>query len=118
MKHKSEVLAVFETKFKENMVHSNIELDGYQFIHRNSLTLARGVGIYVKNSISFNMKPNIYIELPLVENSLFRSRAGMITGKRSLRVRSRDGIYTSNNRNGGHASKCLRTSCSSKNVYI
>ena len=48
----------------------------------------------------------------------FRSRAGIITGKRSLCVRSRDGKYTGNNRNGGHASKCLGSYRSSKNAYI
>ena len=50
------------------MIHSNIKLDDYQFIHHNSQKLASGVGIYVKNSISINKKPNISIELPSVEN--------------------------------------------------
>ena len=42
---KPNVVAVSETKPKENMIHSNIELDGYQFIHRNSHISAGGVGI-------------------------------------------------------------------------
>ena len=50
------------------MIHSNIELDGYQFIHRNSHTSAGGVGIYVKSSISYNLKPTININLSSVEN--------------------------------------------------
>ena len=50
------------------MIHSNIELDGYQFIRRNSHTFAGGVGIYVKSSISYNLKPTINIDLSSVEN--------------------------------------------------
>ena len=50
------------------MIHSNIELDGYQFIHRNSHTFAGCVGIHVKSSISFNMKFTINIGLSSVEN--------------------------------------------------
>ena len=50
------------------MIRSNIELDNFQFIYRNSRTLAGGVGIYVKNSISFNMKSDVSIDLPSVEN--------------------------------------------------
>ena len=50
------------------MIHSNIELDGYQFIYRNSHTSAGGVGIYVKSSISYNLKPTINIDLSSVEN--------------------------------------------------
>ena len=50
------------------MIHSNIELDGHQFIHRNSHTFAGDVGIYVKSSISYNMKTNINIDLSLIEN--------------------------------------------------
>ena len=65
---KPDVIAVSETKLKENMIYSNIELDGYQFIHRNSHTSAGGVGIYVKSSISYNLKPTINIDLSSVEN--------------------------------------------------
>ena len=65
---KPDVVAVSETKLKENMIHSNIELDGYQFIHRNSHTFAGGVGISVKSSISYNIKPTINIDLSSVEN--------------------------------------------------
>ena len=50
------------------MIHSNIELDDYQFIHRNSHMFAGSVGIYVKSSISYNMKLDINIDLSLVEN--------------------------------------------------
>ena len=68
LNRKPDVLAVSETKLKENMIHSNIELNRYQFIHRDSRTFAGRVGIYVKSSISYDMKPNISIELPSVES--------------------------------------------------
>ena len=53
---KPDVVAVSETKLKENI------------IHRNSHTSAGGVGIYVKSSISYNVKPAINIDLSSVEN--------------------------------------------------
>ena len=70
LNRKPDVVAVSETKLKEDIIHSNIELDGYQFIHRNSHrpTSAGGVGIYVKSSISYNLKPTINIDLSSVEN--------------------------------------------------
>ena len=68
IKRKPDVLAVSETKLKENVIHNNIEPDGYQSIYGNSQTFAGGIGIYVRNLISFNIKPNISIELPTVEN--------------------------------------------------
>ena len=68
LNRKPDVVAVSETKLKENMIHSNIELDGYQFIHRNRHTSAGDVGIYVKSSISYNLKPTINIDLSSVEN--------------------------------------------------
>ena len=46
------------------MIHSNLVLDDYHFIHPNSQTLAGGVEIYVKNSISFHLIPNISIDFP------------------------------------------------------
>ena len=68
LNRKPDVVAVSETKLKENMIHSNIKLDGYQFIHRNSHTFAGGVGIDVKSSISYNMKTSIDIDLSSVED--------------------------------------------------
>ena len=68
LKREPDVLAASETKLKENIIHSNIELDGYLFIHRNSQTLAGDVAIQVKNLIFFHMKPNISIDFPSVEN--------------------------------------------------
>ena len=50
------------------MIHSNIERNGYQFIYRNSHTLTGGDGIYVKSSISYNVKPTINIDLFSVED--------------------------------------------------
>ena len=57
LNRKHDVVAVSQTKLKENIFHSDIELDGYQFIYRNSHTSAGGVGISVKSSISYNLKP-------------------------------------------------------------
>ena len=71
------------------------ELDGYQYVHCNSKTLAGIVGIYVKNSIFLNMKPNISTELPTVENL---------------------GIEIEIN-NKNNCRRCLSPSCSNRRSY-
>ena len=62
------MLAVSETKLKENMIYSKIELDGYQFITVKVKCLLAVLEFAFKNSVSLNMKSNISIELPSVEN--------------------------------------------------
>ena len=50
-----EIIALTETKLKENCISGNIELPGYKFIHVNSSTLAGGVGFYIKEKIKFSL---------------------------------------------------------------
>ena len=56
MKCRPDVILITETKLKKNITSYNINLNGYNFIHRDSITNAGGVGIYIKNSIVFNTK--------------------------------------------------------------
>ena len=44
---KPKIIAISETKLQEGKIYQNIELDGYQFIHRDSITSAGGVGLYI-----------------------------------------------------------------------
>ena len=41
----------------------NINLDGYNFMHRDSKTNARCVGIYIKNSNEYEMIKQINLDL-------------------------------------------------------
>ena len=62
------VIALTETKLHENKLYLDIDIDSYKFIHKNSLTFAGGVGLHVKNPISFIAFQNINIDLHSVEN--------------------------------------------------
>jgi len=43
------IIAVSETKLNKNSNYNDIQLPGYTFIYKDSLTQAGGVGTYVKN---------------------------------------------------------------------
>ena len=61
-------IALTETKLRLNKLNQNIEIDRYEFIHKDSLTLAGGVGLYTKNLISFIATQNINIDLYSIKN--------------------------------------------------
>ena len=67
-----EIIALTETKLKENYISGNIELPGYKFIHVNSSTLAGGVGFYIKEKIKFSVLEEFSIYVDAVENMWIR----------------------------------------------
>ena len=58
-----DIIAISETKLRDGGFH-NVSLEGFDFVHHNSLTNARDVGLYIKQGINFNLitKPNLNIE--------------------------------------------------------
>ena len=46
-----DIIALTETRLSGNSAHSNIELNGYDFLHVDSETLAGGVGLYIQNNL-------------------------------------------------------------------
>lgn len=48
MKEGPDVIAISETKLKENNL-TNISIPGYEFLNTNSKTSAGGVGLYLIN---------------------------------------------------------------------
>ena len=46
-----DIIALTETKLSGNPVYSNIELNGYDFLHADSETTAGGVGLYIQNKL-------------------------------------------------------------------
>ena len=63
-----DVIAITETKLNKNRIHSNIEINGYNFIHSDSETNAGGVGMYIKKSISYKIEEELNLNLCSVEN--------------------------------------------------
>ena len=64
----SDIIALTETKLSGNSVHSNIELNGYDFLHADSETLAGGVGLYIQNKLDYSVNSEINCGLNYVEN--------------------------------------------------
>ena len=68
LKRRPDINTITETKLRENHIRSNVEIKGFTFIHKDSSSLAGGVGLYVKDSIKFNECNNSNINADEVEN--------------------------------------------------
>lgn len=68
LKRQPDVIAITETKLRLNNINSNIYIDGYNFIHKDSSSQAGGVGLYVKNCIKFIECNSLNINVDSVEN--------------------------------------------------
>ena len=62
-----DVMAITETRLNPNSI-SNIELLNYNLSHVDSPTLAGGVAIYAKKVLKTIPRPDLKIDLPLVES--------------------------------------------------
>jgi len=60
LKSTPDIIAITETRLNHtsNQV-SNHNLEGYDFYHRDSRTLAGGVGLYVKSSLTANCRDDM-----------------------------------------------------------
>ena len=54
-KNQPKIIAISETKLREGNLNRNIDLEGYNFVHSVSNTFASGVGIYIKNKLSYSV---------------------------------------------------------------
>ena len=63
-----DVLAITETKLKPDQVHTNINLEGYTFIHSDSEKLSGGVGFCIKKSLNYKILKDININIAMVED--------------------------------------------------
>ena len=55
LKSYRDVIVITETKLKHDKNYVNINLDGYNFMHSDSKTNAGGAGIYIKDSIEYEI---------------------------------------------------------------
>ena len=56
MKKSPDIIAITETKLAKNKIVVNIDIEGYNFIHSDSSSRAGGVGLYIKDSLTFILK--------------------------------------------------------------
>ena len=52
----------------ERKINRNIDLDGYNFIHCDSVTRAGGVGLYIKNTLAYKIQEHSKAELTNAEH--------------------------------------------------
>ena len=50
----TQIIGIFETKINDSPL-TNTSIPNYTFLHANSTTRAGGVGLYIFNSISYNL---------------------------------------------------------------
>ena len=68
MKKLPDIIAITETKLAKNQIVVNIDIDGYNFTHSDSSSRAGGVGLYIKDSLTFTLKEELDLNINLVEN--------------------------------------------------
>ena len=57
-----DVVAISETKLNASSV-SNINFDNYKFLHNDSVTCAGGVGLYVRETLKFQLRDDLLLHL-------------------------------------------------------
>ena len=62
-----DIIAVTETRLNSNSI-SNVDLPNYNFFHADSPTPAGGTAIYTKDTLKTIPRPELKIDLPLVES--------------------------------------------------
>ena len=63
-----DIIAMSETKLTYGQPLVNVDITGYDFIHRASITKTGGVGFYIKQNLFYKQKSDININLNFVEN--------------------------------------------------
>ena len=63
-----DVPAITETKLKPHQVHTNINLEGYTFIHSDSEKQYGGVDYNIKKSLNYKILKDISINMTTVED--------------------------------------------------
>ena len=72
---KLDILGITETKLSEKSL-SNVNIEGYNFFHTDSLTNAGGAALYIANNLKVIPRPDIKFDLELVESCWVQIDAG------------------------------------------
>ena len=62
-----DAIAISETKLNATS-SSNIDIPNYHFFHNDSPSMAGGVGIYLKNTLTYCLRNNLFLKTPNCEN--------------------------------------------------
>ena len=68
MKKLPDVIAITETKLAKNQIVVNIDIEGYNFVHSDSSSRTGGVGLYIKDALTFTLKEKLDLNINSVEN--------------------------------------------------
>ena len=63
-----DIIALTETKLSPNQIPTNIDQEGYEFVHCDSSSKSGGVGFYIKKAITYKLKRNINLDLANFED--------------------------------------------------
>ena len=69
--HIFDIICVSETRLRTEVPLSNIQIDGYNFIHTPTHTQCGGAGMYIKNNIEFEIITNLTQSYSNVSESIF-----------------------------------------------
>ena len=66
-----DIIGITETRLYDDQPLTNIEIDGYDFVHTPTSTKCGGAGIYIKSSYDYEIKSELSLSLPNVSESMF-----------------------------------------------
>ena len=72
-----DIIAISKTRITYGPLLVNVDIAGYDFIHCDSLTKARRVGFYNKQSLPYKQKSDINVELDFVETCGLKAKLTM-----------------------------------------
>ena len=66
-----DVIGITETRLYDDHPLTNIEINGYDFVHTPTSTKCGGAGIYIKSIYDYEIKSELSCSLPNVSESIF-----------------------------------------------
>ena len=69
--HPFDIICITETRLHDDEPLSNIQIDGYDFIHTPTPTRCGGVGIYIKSSLEYEQLKNLSFSHENISESIF-----------------------------------------------
>ena len=69
--HPFQIICISETRLHDDQSLSNIEIDGYDFVHTKTTTQCGGVGIYIKSGIEYEVLDHLSLTHHNVSESIF-----------------------------------------------
>ena len=71
LNHPFQVICISETRLHDEKPLSNIDIDGYEFVHTKTTSQCGGVGIYIKSGIEYEILDHLSLSHHNVSESIF-----------------------------------------------